>query len=94
MPDREKVIKVFESCHKNGMQDCWKCPYDDEIESCSEKLCYDVLKLLKGQEAVKPYIGQSNTDRIIHVRCGACQTAIDREDAYCRACGRKVKWDG
>lgn len=25
--------------------------------------------------------------------CGACSGAIDKGDAYCRRCGKKVKWD-
>lgn len=26
--------------------------------------------------------------------CGECHSAIDNRDAFCRHCGRKVKWDG
>lgn len=25
--------------------------------------------------------------------CGACRTAIDMHDKYCRECGRKVRWE-
>lgn len=46
------------------------------------------------KEALMPYIGHGkNGPGPVRVRCGACQEPIDCFDAYCKHCGRAVKWD-
>jgi hypothetical protein len=50
MPYREKVIKGLESCSR---VDCTECQYGKEghgHNDCVERLCADVLALVKEQE--------------------------------------------
>lgn len=68
--------------------------YDDPFvlrmsHSCAEAL----LRLLKGQEPVKPKEERLNdVDSIF--RCGNCGTHFYyRQQKYCAICGRKAKWD-
>lgn len=50
----------------------------------------------KAQEPVKPSI-DSDADGMHGnwwYTCGVCHEQIDRDDKYCRWCGRAVKWNG
>ena len=55
------------------------------------KYCAD--KLMKAQEPEKPKVGHNVGPTWWYI-CGACNTAIDPKDKYCRVCGKRVKWDG
>ncbi len=55
------------------------------------------IAILREQKPVKPNTscdglpGEGGTWWYV---CGNCNKDIDPDDAYCRHCGRQVKWDG
>lgn len=55
---------------------------------------YDVLSLLKEQEAVEPKSKSRRVEyqQIVH-RCGNCNEILYRHYKHCPACGKSVKWD-
>lgn len=92
MTDRNEVIETIEICYGAG-HNCTECRRFSE-DGCNDKLMQDVIALIREQEAVMPYIGHgTNGDLSIRIRCGACHKRIDRDDAYCKHCGRAVKWN-
>ena len=53
MPDREKVIRGLECCHKRGeCRNCpyFDCPYWENNDNCMVQLLKDALELLKVQK--------------------------------------------
>lgn len=83
MTDREKAIKGLNT-HFSKL--CSKCPYVYET-ACSDKLLYDVLNLLKQQEAKEP-----DNERVELVTCRNCGNKIVyRGKIYCPNCGAKFK---
>ena len=85
--DPEKVICGLETLHETiaKTRSFWT---DSTVEVIPL-----AISLLKDREPVKPYMGHSIEESRIHFRCGACQQAIDREDRFCRSCGKAVAWD-
>ena len=102
MPDRERVIKWLEECQKPEYS-CMNCPYYLEVdesamdeavlEHCTDQLMRDALALLREQEPAEPHQEYDSDDGTWYYGCGVCHEAIDPNDAYCRHCGRAVKWD-
>ena len=92
MTDRGKIVRGMECC-VNGEHS--ECPYrdrdnDNGMLKCWSELMRDALELLKEQKPVKP----KQMGTVTHwYACGACQMPVDYEDAYCRGCGRGLKWD-
>lgn len=84
MTDREKVITHFnDAIEASGNGNTWRFVRVDVLE--------DAIKLLKEREPVKP----KQMGTVTHwYACGACQMPVDYEDAYCRGCGRGLKWYG
>ena len=94
MADREKLIKAVEFCRANV--NCDGCSYDRECGTRDNAIEDDTLALLREQEPVKPNIsdnGLPDEGGTWWYVCGKCGDAIDPDDAYCRHCGRAVKWD-
>lgn len=81
MPDREKIIKDWESILSRDPLDI---PWD---------LIDDTLTLLKEQEAVEPEVEVLNEiDRLY--RCPKCHKCFFYEkQKYCDQCGKKVTWN-
>lgn len=100
----EKVILGMECCISNDDR-CDECPYMTGKEQIGEMngepeyvygcnrptLIADALTLLKSQVPVEPKL-ESASDETHWYSC-ECGTAIDYKDAYCRGCGRAVKWE-
>lgn len=76
MLDREKVIKGIQECDLNGGL-IGNCPYKG------------ILTLLKDQEPVDVEIegGGSSWWYV----CEECHGSVDRNDLFCRHCGRPFK---
>jgi hypothetical protein len=55
-----------------------------------ERICTDVLDLLKEQEAVKPVKQIEQTEWTV---CGNCRNHIISKWIFCPYCGRSVKWE-
>ena len=100
MIDREKVIKDLECCSSSKFPSCDECDrygdvtYDN-LWSCRSALMREVLELLKAQEPVEQEPVEAT---ILYYRwnawylvCGACYREVDKGDAYCRWCGRKLQ---
>lgn len=96
MTDREKVIKGLECCL--GSNDCdveskEDCPYKGMC-LCAMTLYFDVLALLKKQEAKRPVVREKNGywDHVCPT-CGSHDEELFREWNYCPFCGQEVKWE-
>lgn len=87
MNDREKVIKGLELCDIGSDKMCYErdCPYYQN--GCTERLKEDALELLKAQEPLKPFRGNSGW------ACSACGNLFNYLQEYCDVCGRQVNWD-
>ena len=58
----------------------------------TEKLCTDILFLLREQEAVEPTRKVNENGQILS--CGNCGAwFIVQKQKYCHECGRKLKWE-
>ena len=91
MSERKKVIAALSEC--NPFNQCYeeRCPYYKD-NNCLGSLHEDVLKLLKEQESIKPYIDSFNDDCWWATEC--CGTPINfKTDKFCPKCGRPIKWD-
>jgi len=90
MPDMEKAIKGLECCTDPLKARCPECPYYPcyDQDTTSEKLLADALELLKEQEPLKPFRGNSGWS------CSACGNLFSYPQEYCDVCRRQVKWDG
>ena len=84
MPDKKEI--VLQKC-KNAI-DCGEPIMDYHFY-------YEVIDLLKEQEAVEPtvsgieeYDGHSGW----WYQCGKCKMPIDYRDRFCRHCGQAVQW--
>lgn len=91
MSERKKVIAALSEC--NPFNQCYeeRCPYYKD-NNCLGSLHEDVLKLLKEQEPIKPYIDSFNDDCWWATEC--CGTPINfKTDKFCPKCGRPIKWD-
>ena len=87
--NRESVIKGLEPILGCAKQEKWGA-WIETLENA--------IKLLKEQEAVKPYID------IDEAKCPICKVKLTRQELlgedvlfedffdYCPRCGRKVKW--
>ena len=49
-----------------------------------------IIELLRNQDPAEPEI-EGGTSSYWYV-CGACHGIVDTRDAYCKHCGRKIKW--
>ena len=91
---REKVVQGLELCLK-GLSDL--CPYKDSDApgGCRDELMYDVMMLLKAQEASAVHVTAEINYRKIG-NCPNCGKPINSGDYpnYCGRCGQAVKWDG
>ena len=88
MPDREKVIDGLEY-----LVTAYAFHGDDA------QCLGGAIDLLKEQEPVEPKISNTaipvSKTAVRFVKtywCGACGEAINQSDAYCRKCGKAVKW--
>lgn len=98
---REKVIKGLECClQTDDVTECQiiDCPYHHWRDTCTEWLMKDAVKLLKEQEAIKPYrhyarCGTNHKGMDFWYNCGSCKAEISENDKYCHECGQAVKWD-
>ena len=84
MPDREKIIKGWETVLSRDPLDA---PWD---------LIDETLALLKEQEAVEPKTvnnGEPEPETTWWYICGNCGLEIEYDDHFCRWCGRAVKWE-
>lgn len=91
MSERKKVIAALSEC--NPFNQCYeeRCPYYKD-NNCLGSLHEDVLKLLKEQEPIKPYVDSFNNDCWWATEC--CGTPINfKTDKFCPKCGRPIKWD-
>lgn len=79
MPDREKVIKAWETVLiRDPLDVAW-----DLID--------DTITLLKGQEPVEPTYEMIYDNKIPF--CGICDTYLNFKMRFCPMCGRAVKWE-
>ena len=87
MPNREKVRKGIAICLSRFH--CGEdCPYYNAGKTgCMESLQKDTLALLKEQEPLKPFRGNSGW------LCSACGNLFNYPQEYCDVCGRQVNWD-
>ena len=92
MIDREKVIRglgeILVYCHEQFGEN------DHDVQAQLTRMNHtakDAIELLKAQEPVEPKL-ESTSDETHWYSC-ECGTAIDYKDAYCRGCGRPVKWE-
>ena len=96
MPDREKYIEILSKAAKTVKEFNEDTPIKISLE-CVE----DILSLLKEQEAIEP---RRDAICVTMFRCGACGEYVgfidsdlgipDKQDNYCRNCGRPVLWKG
>lgn len=86
MPDREKVIERLK-----GLQTAGESAGSMGVFILPD-LIREVVALLEEQEPVKPQIG-GNPDYTWWYICPKCQLSIDKNDRFCRHCGRRMDWD-
>ena len=76
MPDREKVINIYENCILNDKQCCSGCYTGGPGLgiACRQQVLADALYLLKEQEAHKFFVDESGkiTPLPVVVRCKDC----------------------
>lgn len=91
MTDREKVINIYANCIINDKQCCSDCYTGGPGLgiACRQQVLTDALYLLKEQEPVEPEL-EGGGSSWWHV-CGECHGMIDKNDLFCRHCGRPVK---
>ena len=90
MTQREKVINGLEECTSRGC--CTKCEYGGAISALTcKKLMVDVLALLKEQTPGDPEIEGDGRSSWWYV-CPDCHGQIDKDDGFCRHCGREIRW--
>ena len=104
---KEEIIEILGKAHCNDACECIFDLYDTdkkhnsickstnppsnpwELEDCP--FCKTIASLLKEQEPL-PAEFEGGGYTWFYV-CGDCHGQIDERDAYCRHCGRKVKWE-
>ena len=99
MIDKEKVLHGLSSCGTDhgipNICEVTECPYREDKAWCVHGLAHDawvlIAELLKAKEPVEPKL-ESASDETHWYSC-ECGRAIDYKDAYCRGCGRPVKWE-
>ena len=89
MTDREKVINIYANCIINDNACCSDCYIGGPGFGCRQQVLTDALYLLKEQEPVEPEM-EGGGSSWWHV-CGKCHGMIDKNDLFCRHCGRPVK---
>ena len=91
MTEREKVINIYANCIINDKQCCSDCYTGGPGLgiACRQQVLTDALYLLKEQEPVEPEM-EGGGSSWWHV-CGECHGMIDKNDLFCRHCGRPVK---
>ena len=83
MPDREKIIKDWESILSRDPLDI---PWD---------LIDDTLTLLKEQEAVKPILKREGRNKYYsYYVCPRCDDEVVYDQNYCSECGARFLWEG
>lgn len=91
MKDREKVINIYANCILNDKQCCSDCYTGGPGLgiACRQQVLTDALYLMKEQGPVEVEIeGGGSTWWYV---CGECHGMIDKNDLFCRHCGRRVK---
>ena len=63
------------------------------INNISPKVIEAAVGMLEAEEPAEPHQECDRDDGTWYYGCGSCHQAIDYKDAYCRHCGRKVKWE-
>ena len=93
MADAENVLKALKICRTHN--NCGGCPYAGK--KCEETLYDDAAEvirtLMEERESVNVICVYSDVCGSIWYGCGACKSAINHNDNYCRYCGKRVKWD-
>ena len=86
----ERKIEVMGWLEGLAQDDWMNWHSDSEVQNIAKA----ALDLLKEQEAIEPLIQTAvlGKDSWWYI-CGACSRRIDKADAYCRHCGRAVKWE-
>ena len=85
MPDKKEIV----------LQRC-KHAIDNGEPIMDYSFYYEVIDLLKEQEAIPPgkeSDGNPGTWASWWYVCVACGREIDYHDRFCRCCGRQVKWE-
>lgn len=91
MTDREKAVTGLKCLMTEDVQ-CDECPYV-RSDYCIESIARDAFALLREQEPAEPHQECDRDEGTWYYGCGSCHQAIDYRDAYCRHCGRRVKWE-
>jgi len=101
MPEQEKRVKTIEGLkelrsHFHALAGIASSKQTRAGHIESARIIDDAIILLKASEPVTPDI-EGNTEYDGHGSwwhvCGACRQPIDKDDAFCRWCGKPVNWN-
>lgn len=92
------LLKIEHECMLRGAHnDCDRnCADCDLVQDDAElhEMYMDAIAMLERQKAVEPMIKTAVIPgKTWWYICGACNGSIDENDAFCRHCGRRMRWN-